>query len=430
MAAVGDGSDTLTNVEQLRFADQVVALTPPAAPINVSALALNASALVTWTEPAGGAAVSSFDVQVFAGANLVKTVSVPRTDSSAIITGLANGTAVTFKVRANSIGGSSVSSPSAPVTPQAPANTAPGAPTIGTATAAVGGASVTWTAPASNGGAAITSYKVEVLNAANTVIRTVTVTAPATSTLVTGLTAGTVVRLRVSATNSVGTGSASGNSNAVTVIGDLVAPTVSARTPANAATNVAVNSLATATFSEPVQGVSNSTFTLRIGAGAPIAATVSLNAAGTVATLTPSAPLANGTQYTATLTGGASAIRDLAGNALATSTWTFRTVADTTAPTVTSRVPGPGATGVGRNANVVVTFSEPVTNVTTTTFTLTNQAGVRVAAAVTLSANGRTATLNPNATLANARRFHVDLTNGIRDTAGNRLTAIAWNYFT
>jgi Ca2+-binding RTX toxin-like protein len=435
VAAVGDGSDTLTHIERLRFTNadgtfEFVPISPPATPTNVTASALDASALVTWTEPGGSAGITSFGVQVFSGATLLRTVTVPPTESSAIITGLTNGVPVTFKVKANGIFGSALSSATAPVTPQAPAATAPGAPTIGTATAAVGGASVTWTAPASNGGAAIQSYKVEVLNAANTVIRTTTVTAPATSTLVTGLPAGTVVRLRVSATNSVGTGSPSALSNAVTVIGDIVAPTVGTRTPANGAINVPLGTSVTATFSEPVQGVSGSTFTLRIGAAAPIAAVVTLNPGGTSATLVPSSALANNTVYTATLTGGASAIRDLAGNPLATSTWTFRTVPDTTAPTVITRVPGAGATGVSRLTNVVVTFSEPVTNVNTTTFTLTNAANRRVAATVTLSANGRTATLNPNATLANGARFHVDLTNGIRDTAGNRLTPIAWNFFT
>ena len=129
------------------------------------------------------------------------------------------------------------------MTPQAPQVTAPGAPSIGTATAAVGGASVTWNAPASDGGAAISSYKVEVLDSSNAVIKTVTVDAPATSTTVSGLTPGTVVRFRVSAINSVGTSVSSTTSNAVTVIGDIIAPTVSDRTPASAATGVPTSTL-------------------------------------------------------------------------------------------------------------------------------------------------------------------------------------------
>jgi Ca2+-binding RTX toxin-like protein len=442
----GDGTDTLWNVENLRFCihndpvlktcdafeDHLVSefTSPPATPLNVTALALNGSALVTWTEPAGPD-VTSFDIKAFDGTTEVKKVTVPGTDSSAIITGLTNGTTLTFRVRANGQGGGGTdSAPSAPVTPQAPQATAPGAPSIGSAAAAVGGASVSWSAPASDGGNAIQSYKVEVLNSSNAVIKTVTVNAPATSTLVTGLTAGTVVHFRVSATNGIGTGSTSAMSNSVTVTGDLVAPTVSNRTPANAATNVSTGTLVTATFSEPVQGVSGTTFKLKNTAtGTAVSATVTVSSAGTSATLTPSAPLANGTQYTATLTGGPSSIRDTAGNAMGATSWSFRTAADTTVPTVTSRTPGPGATHVALNTKVVVVFSESVKGVTGSTFTLTNLAnGKKIKATVTLSANGKTATLNPSANIPNARQFRVDLTNAIKDMANNKLAAVSWKF--
>ena len=81
-------------------------------------------------------------------------------------------------------------------------------------------------------------------------------------------------------------------------------------------------------------------------------------------------------------------------------------------------------------ANVVAGFSERVT-VPNNGFTLTNLAnGRRINAAVTVSADGRTATLNPNANLPAGTNFRVDLTNAIRDAAGNRLTAINWTFRT
>ena len=65
-----------------------------------------------------------------------------------------------------------------------------------------------------------------------------------------------------------------------------------------------------------------------------------------VATFTPTNPLIPSTTYSATIATG---VRDVAGNALATSkTWSFTTgtVADTIPPTVISTVPAAGAAGV------------------------------------------------------------------------------------
>ena len=98
---------------------------------------------------------------------------------------------------------------------------------------------------------------------------------------------------------------------------DATAPTA-ALSPANGATNVAAATNVTATFSEPVQGVDGSSFTLRqSGAAAGVSAVVSYNATTRVATLDPAADLAAGATYTATL---GSAIRDAAGNPLAPTT--------------------------------------------------------------------------------------------------------------
>jgi serine protease len=86
----------------------------------------------------------------------------------------------------------------------------PGAPAIGTATAGYTQATVTFTAPASNGGAAITGYTV------TSSPGNITATGSASPITVTGLTTGTAYTFTVSATNSVGTGAASAASNSVT----------------------------------------------------------------------------------------------------------------------------------------------------------------------------------------------------------------------
>jgi hypothetical protein len=287
----------------------------------------------------------------------------------------------------------------------------------------VAGASVSWNAPADNGGSAILSYKVEALSG-TTVLATQTVAAPQTSTTF-GLPAGAVT-FRVSATNAVGTGPTA-LSNTVTVLADTTAPTVSSTSPVANAVNVPLGSVIAVTFSEPVQGVTGTTFTLRTNAGAAVATTLVVGSGGTSATLTPTAPLVNGTTYRVTLTGGAAAIRDLANNALATTTWTF-TARDVVAPTVLTRTPGPGATAQLVGTNVVVTFSEPVT-VPNNAFTL-NQGRAAVRATVVSSNGGRTWTLDPNANLTAGRTYTVTLTTGIRDLVGNRFAGTTWNFST
>ena len=78
--------------------------------------------------------------------------------------------------------------------------TVPGAPTVGTATAGNAQATVTFTAPASNGGSPITGYTVTSAPGGLTGTGT---TSPIT---VTGLTNGTAYTFTVKATNAIGTG--------------------------------------------------------------------------------------------------------------------------------------------------------------------------------------------------------------------------------
>lgn len=109
--------------------------------------------------------------------------------------------------------------------------------------------------------------------------------------------------------------------------GDTTAPVVTGTSPADGATGVAVSADVTATFSEAMDTstVGSGTFTLESGTGA-VAASVTLNSAGNVATLNPGSDLAAGTVYTATIEGGSTGVKDAAGNALASDkTWTFTT---------------------------------------------------------------------------------------------------------
>ena len=132
-------------------------VSPPGAPTSVKATASNAQASVTWTAPSsnGGAAISAYTVTASPGGKTATSTS-----TSATVTGLTNGTSYTFTVKAtNSAGTGPSSAASNAVIPTGPV-TVPGAPTSVKATAGNAQASVTWTAPSSNGGAAISSYTV------------------------------------------------------------------------------------------------------------------------------------------------------------------------------------------------------------------------------------------------------------------------------
>ena len=110
---------------------------------------------------------------------------------------------------------------------------------------------------------------------------------------------------------------------------------------------------------------------------------------------------------------------DAAGKVTGSSSWRPFLV-DGTAPSVASWRP---QGTVKRGTNFVVTFSEPVTSVNNTTFRLRLKGSTtNLLATVTLSANGRKATLNPTANLKSKKAYVLSLTRGITDVAGNPLT--------
>lgn len=170
------------------------------------------SGTVTWTAaesgtgaagtftPTSGTTPGSFTYTP--GSTGAKTISITNNG------GLMNPTPITYTVTA--------------------AATAPGAPTIGTATAGDGTMTQAGTAPTNNGGAAITSYQLKVYKVSdNTLVGTFTnATLPVTAT---GLTNGTAVYGKLAAINSVGTGAQSAASNNVTPAAAFVYPRINSR---------------------------------------------------------------------------------------------------------------------------------------------------------------------------------------------------------
>ncbi len=198
----------------------------PGAPTSVSATRGDSQATLSWTAPAdnGGSAVTSYAVRVSTDGGTSWTALGPAPGSPALIGGLTNGQAYVFDVAAtNSAGTGAFSAASNSVTPA----TTPGAPTQVAGTTGDGQISVGWTAPSSNGGAAVTGYDVEwSSDSGKTWSAPLASAQSSTSTvaLVTGLANGTPYVFRVAAINGVGTGSFSVTSPAVTPAGTPATP--------------------------------------------------------------------------------------------------------------------------------------------------------------------------------------------------------------
>jgi hypothetical protein len=115
---------------------------------------------------------------------------------------------------------------------------------------------------------------------------------------------------------------------------DQSPPTVLLTSPVNGATNINVNSFISATFSENIDPttVNGTTLILKDASNAIIPATVNYTSSSKTATIIPSSALDYTATYTATVKGGPSGIKDLAGNSLAVDyVWSFSTA---TAPAV------------------------------------------------------------------------------------------------
>ena len=113
-------------------------------------------------------------------------------------------------------------------------------------------------------------------------------------------------------------------------------------------------------------------------------------------------------------------IQDVAGNFLSGSNFSFTTAfaADVIGPQVTGLSPAAGLTQVPINAQVVVTFNEPIQqSVDGVTLTV---GGTPIAVTRTLSNGNRTLTLTPTVLLQANTPFTITVS-GVKDLAGNNL---------
>lgn len=197
-----------------------------------------------------------------------------------------------------------------------------------------------------------------------------------------------------------------------TTSADSVPPTVTSTTPANLATAVSPTTAVMVQFDEPMDPVTVQLAAQIDGVPAqafydPVLRRLSIQ----------HQPFANSVTITVTVTTMA---RDTSGNTLAAPyAWSFTTMADTIAPTVTVTSPLDGARLVAQSFTpITATFSEPLdpASVTSATFTVTGAAGT-----VSYDASTRSAVFTPTAALPADTQLTANLTTGIRDVAGNPL---------
>jgi fibronectin type 3 domain-containing protein len=353
--------------------------TVPSAPTGLVASAGNASVVLSWTVPNsdGGSPITGYNVYrgTAPGGEGGTPVATNVASSSFTDTGLANGTTYYYKVAAVNAAGTSPQSGEASATPQ-PAATAPSAPQSLTAVGSNGAVQLSWTAPASNGGAAVTGYNVYRGTSAggegSTPVATNVTTTGFTDT---GLANGTTYYYTVKAVNSAGTSPPSTEASATPHATVPSAPLGVTASAGNAAVTVSWSAPAS-NGGSPVTGYNVYRGTSPGGeGGTPVASNVT-------ATSFTDTGLANGTTYyyrvaavNAAGTSAQSSEVSATPHALSAAAYVGRAGSATASSSRTTISVPVGGSGVAAGHTLVVSLLLSTTNSLTGAVTVTDTAG-------------------------------------------------------
>jgi len=251
--AVNDG-DLSSAPSGEASATPVAPVTAPGAPTGLAATAGDAQVSLAWTAPAstGGAAITGYNVYEGTSENFTDGAAAASTEGTGLtITKLTNGTTYYFRVTAVNDAGEGPASGAASATPAA-AITAPGAPTGLTATPGNGRVTLSWTAPASDGGAGITGYVIYQGTSAGGESASPAATSKGTGATITKLTNGTTYYFKVAAVNEAEEqGKDSGQASATPASADSSA---SARASASASASARASASASASQTSGLAG--------------------------------------------------------------------------------------------------------------------------------------------------------------------------------
>jgi hypothetical protein len=240
----------------------------------------------------------------------------------------------------------------------------------------------------------------------------------------------------------------SGNANTASSITftatDSITPTLTF-SPVSAATNVANDSNITITFSEAIRNTDDSALTdsnidslitlkETNSSGTDIAFDATIDSDKKIITINPNSDFSSEQVIYVAI---GTTVEDDANNAISASSVTFTAreigVADTTAPTITFN-PTNSATGVAKNSNITLTFSEAIRNNDNTVITdsnvgslitlkSTSSSGANIGFAASINTAKTVITINPTSDFSSEQVIYVAIGSTVEDLYDNALIA-------